>query len=123
MSRWQRLASVALLGAAGFVVGAAASLALSSASLGAAAAATPRCTNAGLTAFQNLTVSSVTSVTVGAIPAACGNATLQVTVNNGLTSSSGSAAVPAGGGSVVVTLAAAVLVTLAEETDLVLVGP
>ena len=52
-----------------------------------------------------------------------GGATLQVTVNNGVTNSSGSAAVPAGGGSVTVTLGAAVAVTTATQTDMVLVGP
>ena len=43
--------------------------------------------------------SNIASVTVGAIPAACGGATLLVTVTVGAATGSGSASVPAGGGS------------------------
>lgn len=123
MSTLRRIAAVILVTAAGAVIGNAASLSFASGSLGAATTATPRCTTAGLTVFQNLTAGTVTSVTVGVLPAACGGATLQVTVNNGVTNSSGSAAVPGGGGSVTVTLAVPPAVTAAEQTDLVLVGP
>lgn len=123
MTPWRRALAVALLTATGIVVGAAASLGFASGTLGAARTATPRCTTAGLTVLQNLAVSTVTSVTVGALPSACGGATLQVTVNNGISNSSGSAAVPVGGGSVTVTLAVAQAVTAWEQTDLVLVGP
>jgi hypothetical protein len=119
----RRIAGVILMTATGVVVGSAASLSFASGSLGAATTATPRCTTAGLTVFQNLSGSTVISVTVGAIPAACGGATLQVTVNNGVTNASGSAAVPGAGGSLTVTLASAPAVTGAEQTDLVLVGP
>jgi len=35
--------------------------------------------------LQNLSAGTVVSVTVGALPAACGGATLQATVNNGVT--------------------------------------
>jgi hypothetical protein len=119
----RRIAIVIVVTAAGAVVGAAASLNLTSSSLGAATTSTPRCTTAALTVLQNLTAANVVSVTVGAIPAACGGATLQATVNNGVTNSGGSAVVPGGGGSVTVTIAVPTAVTASEETDLVLVGP
>ncbi len=114
---------VAVLLAAGGAAAFAASLAATSQSLGMAAIGTPRCTAAGLGVIQNLSAATVISVTVSSLPSGCGNATLQVTVNNLLTSSSGSAAVPSGGGSVTVTLATAVAITAAEEIDLVLTGP
>jgi len=107
----------------GVVVGAAASASFATDTLGAATTATPRCTSAGLSVLQNLSAATVASVTVGTLPAACGGATLQVTVNNGVTNSSGSAAVPTGGGSVTVTLGIPPAVTASEQTDLVLVGP
>ena len=123
MTMLRRVLVVILVTATGAIVGAAASLSLASGSLGAATAATPRCTTAGLSVFQTLTAGNVSSVTVGVLPAACGGATLQVTVNNGVANSSGSAAVPGGGGSVTVTIAIPPAVTAAEQTDLVLVGP
>jgi hypothetical protein len=123
MTSWPRALALALLMATGVVLGAAASLAFTSSTLGAARTATPRCTTAGLTVFQNLMASTVASVTVGGLPSTCGGATLQVTVNNGVTNSGGSAAVPAGGGSVTVTIAVPPAVTATEQTDLVLVGP
>lgn len=123
MSTVRRIAAVIAVTAAGAAVGAAASLNFASSSVGAATTATPRCTAAALTVLQNLTAGTVASVTVGALPAACGGATLQVTVNNGVTNSSGSAVVPGGGGSVTVTIAVPPLVTASEQTDLVLVGP
>jgi hypothetical protein len=104
-------------------VGLAASLSSSTGSLGAATAATGRCTNAGLTVFRNLSGSNVASVTVGAIPAACGGATLLVTVTVGAATGSGSASVPAGGGSVTVAIAGTPAAATAERTDLVLIGP
>jgi len=119
----RRIAAVILVTAMGAVVGSAASLSFASGSLGAATTATPRCTTAGLTVFQNLAAGTVASVTVGAIPAACGGATLQVTVNNGIANSGGSAVVPGGGGAVTVNIAVPPAVTAAEQTDLVLVGP
>jgi hypothetical protein len=123
---WPRLLGLLVLlvlAAAGAGVGSAASLSISSATLGAAKVASPRCTAAGLTVFQNLSAGTVVSVTVGALPATCATATLEVTVNTGAANASGSAAVPAGGGSVTVTLGSAPAVSMAEETDLVLVGP
>lgn len=123
MGTLRRIAAVIVLTAAGGVVGAAASLNFTSSSLGAATTATPRCTTAALTVLQNLTAGNVASVTVGAIPAGCAGATLQATVNNGITNSGGSAVVPGGGGSVTVTIAVPPAVTASEETDLVLVGP
>jgi hypothetical protein len=123
MNAWRRIAALILLTAAGAMVGVAASLTFTSGTLGAATVATPRCTTAGLSVLQNLSAGTVISVTVGALPAACGGATLQVTVNNGVTNASGSAAVPGGGGSVTVALGSAPVVTATEQTDLVLVGP
>lgn len=123
MSVLRRIVAVIVVTAAGAVIGAAASLSFASDTLGAAAAATPRCTAVGLTVLQNLSTGTVISVTVGALPAACGGATLQVTVNNGVTNGGGSATVPAGGGAVTVTLGSAPAVTAAVQTDLVLVGP
>jgi hypothetical protein len=123
MTMLRRVLAVILVTATGAVLGAAASLSLASGSLGAATTATPRCTTAGLSVLQNLTASTVSSVTVGVLPAACGGATLQVTVNNGVANSSGSAVVPGGGGSVTVTIAVPPAVTASEQTDLVLVGP
>jgi hypothetical protein len=123
MKLWRRIVGLAALTAMGVVLGAAASLSLSSDTVGAATTATPRCTAAGLSVFQNLSASTVVSVTVGVLPAACAGATLQVTVNNGVANASGSAAVPGGGGSVVVTLGSAPAVTATEQTDLVVVGP
>jgi len=120
---WRRAFGLVLLGAASAILGAAASVALSSDSLGAASVATPRCTAAGLTVFQNLSAGTVISVTIGSLPTTCGGATLQATVNDGVTSGSGSASVPAGGGSVTVTLGSAPVVTAAEQTDLVVLGP
>ncbi|HKG57827.1 MAG TPA: hypothetical protein VKA85_11315 [Candidatus Limnocylindrales bacterium] len=105
------------------ILAAAASLSVSSGTVGAATVATPRCTAVGLTVLQNLSAGTVVSVTVGGLPAACGGATLQATVNNGSTFGSGSVAVPAGGGSVTVPLGAAPAVTAAETTDIVVLGP
>jgi hypothetical protein len=114
---------VAVLLAAGGSAAFASSLAMNGQSMGMAAIGTPRCTAAGLGVIQNLSAATVISVTVSSLPSGCGNATLQVTVNNLLTSSSGSATVPSGGGSVTVTLATAVAITAAEQIDLVLTGP
>jgi hypothetical protein len=119
----QRIAGLALLTAASAVVAAAASVSITSSSLGAAALSVPRCTAAGLSVMQNIAAAAVASVTVSGLPAACGGATLQVTVNNGLATGSGSAAVPAGGGAVTVTMGVPPAVTGAEQTDIVLVGP
>jgi hypothetical protein len=112
-----------LLAVFGATVGAAASLNLSSNAVGAAKASTPRCTAAGLTVFQNLSAGTVVSVTIGGLPAACGGATLQASVNNGVTNASGSVAVPAAGGSVTVSLGSAPLVTAVEQIDIVVIGP
>ena len=120
---WRRAVGLGMLTLAAAVIGSAASVAISSGSLGAATIAVPRCTAAGLGVLNNLTAATVSSVAVSGIPSTCGGATLQVTVNNGLTNSSGSAAIPAGGGTATVTLALAVAVTGAEQTDAVIVGP
>jgi hypothetical protein len=113
-------AAVTMLGAA---IAFAASLTLDGRSLGMASVSTPRCTTAGIGVIQNLSGSNVISVSVSGLPAGCGSATLQVTVNNNVASSSGSATVPAGGGAVTVALGAAVAIAAIEEVDLVLTGP
>lgn len=120
---WRRMAGLIVLCVAGAVVGSATSLTVSSGTLGAASAAAPRCTTAGLGIVQNLASGTVVSVTVSGIPATCGGALLQATVNNGVTSGSGSATVPAGGGAVTMILGLAQAVTTAVQTDIVLVGP
>jgi hypothetical protein len=101
----------------------AATLSIGSGSVGMGAVSAPRCTTAGLGVIQNLSGSSVISVTVTALPSGCAAATLQVTLNNQTTSSGGSATVPAGGGSVTVSLGTAVAISANEEVDLVLTGP
>ena len=120
---WRRFAGLVLLAGAAALPGAAASIALTTGTLGAATVATPRCTGAGLIVLQNLAAGTVVSVTVSGLPAACGGAVAQVTVNNGLANSSGTNTVPGGGGAVTVTITAAVAVSAAEQTDLVLTGP
>ena len=101
----------------------AASLAIQGGSLGMASASTPRCTTTGLGVIQNLSALTVISVTVSNVPATCAGATLQVTVNNTITSSGGSATVPGEGGSVTVSLATALAIGTVEQIDLVLDGP
>ena len=120
---WRRFLGIVLLAAAGAVMGSAASLAITSSTLGAARVATPRCTVAGLTVFHTLVGSTVSSVTVGGVPSTCAGATLQVTVNNGSVNSAGSIVIPVGGGSVTAILGVATTVTAAQQTDLVLIGP
>jgi hypothetical protein len=120
MPRQWPAAVVAVLSA---VVALAASLNLATATIGAARTSVPRCTAAGLGVIQNLSASNAVSVTVSNLPSGCGGATIQVTVDNGSTSSSGSATVPSGGGSITVSLASAVAVAVDEETDVVLTGP
>lgn len=119
----RRLGVLAILTLSSAVIGAASSLGLASDSIGAATVATERCTTAGLSVLQTLTASSVTSVTVGVLPAACAGGVLRVAVNNGTTSSQGTATIPGGGGTVTVTLALAVPVTLTDEIDAVVSGP
>jgi hypothetical protein len=120
---WRTVPVLAFVLGAGFVIGAAASVTISTARVGANAIATPRCTSIGMPLVQNLTGTSVTSVTVSGIPSACGGATLYATANNGTTASSGSVAVPAGGGSATVTLSSGVPVATAVQVDVVVTGP
>ena len=124
MSAVARIALVFVAIAAVLAQGAfAASLAFDGRSLGVDREPTPRCTNAGLGVIQNVSGTTVTSITVNGLPSACGSATIQVTVNNQVTSSGGSATVPSGGGSVTVTLAVAVAITAIAEVDLIVTGP
>jgi hypothetical protein len=123
MQPLRRLILLVALAPVGAAVALAASLTLNGDAIGAASISTPRCTTAGLAIVENLTVSNVVSATVTNIPASCANATIQVTVNNLVTSSGGSATVPAGGGSVTVTLAAPVALAAVNAVDLVMTGP
>jgi len=123
MLRPRALALFGTLALVGAVVGFAASLTVTASSLGADNETTPRCTTAALGVIPNLTTTTVTSVTINNLPSGCGGATIQVSVNNQVTSSTGTSTVPAGGGSVTVTLAAAVAVAVVEEIDLVVTGP
>ena len=117
------LAATLLLCAMTAVIGAAASLALATQTVGAARVTPARCTAAGLTVTPTLVGTAWTSVAVGGLPVSCGGATLQLTVNNGTTNSGGSAVVPAAGGTVTVTLAVAQALTAVMQTDLVVTGP
>ena len=104
-------------------IGHAASANVSGGAIGMGRLSVARCTTAGLTVVPNLSVLNVVSVAVGSLPAACGNATLQVTVVAGAASGSGSATIPAAGGSVMVTLSPAVAAAASERIDLVVLGP
>jgi hypothetical protein len=123
MSSAVRILAILALTAATLTTAFAASVSVGPGSIGTARASSPRCTTAGLSLIQNLSGSTVVSVTVANIPSSCGNGTLQATVNNGATSASGSATIPAAGGLVTVTLVSALAIAVAEETDLVITGP
>jgi hypothetical protein len=76
------------------------------------------CDPDGVTTLFVLSGTSVASVTVSGISSACGNAAINVAVNNGTTSSSGTASVPVGGGSVSVTLSSSVPLNDAMQTEI-----
>jgi len=120
---WRQLAILVLIGISCSVLGAAASLSFTSASLGAATVTVPRCTSAGLGVIQTLSGANVASVTVSNLPAGCGSATVQATVNNAAANGSGSNTVPSGGGSVTITLSRTPAATTYEQTDIELTGP
>ncbi len=121
--RGRLVAAPLVLAVLGTVVGAAASLALTTTTLGSASTDTPRCTTDPLTVLPVLTASTVTSVTVTSVPSSCGGATLKVTVRGGATAGSGSLVVPLIGGSVTIPITGGPALTAAVETDLVLEGP
>jgi hypothetical protein len=120
---WREAAILLAIAVACTVIGAAASLTLNSQSLAAARLAVPRCTAAGISVLQNLSGTNVASVTISGLPAGCGNAAAQATVNNLTTNGSGSATVPGAGGSVTVTLGVAPAASTTHETDILLTGP
>ncbi len=120
---WRRLLAILPVAATAPILALAASVALTSAGLGAGSATSPRCVTSDLTVIQNISGSNVASVTVATLPSGCGGATIQLTVNNGSTTGSGSATVPVGGGSVTVTLSPTLAASTVEQTDFVLVGP
>ena len=111
------------IGAAAVSYGLADSLPLSSPQVGAANAAVPKCSTAGMTAFENVSGSSVVSVSVSNVDSTCAGGTLSLTVNNGTTTGSASALVPGGGGSMTVTLGSPVPFIDNASVDLVVVGP
>jgi hypothetical protein len=117
------LLAFVFLNAIGLSAAVAASLNVASSRLGAVDVTVPRCTTAGLLVINNLSGSTVVSVTVSSIAAACGGATIQATVSNGSTNSSGSSTVPGGGGSVTVSLASAPTVTTNMQTEILMTGP
>jgi hypothetical protein len=118
------VAALVAVAAGGAVrIGLADSLNLGSESLGASGVSAPRCTTGALTILPVLSGSNVASITVATLPSACGGATLQASVNNGSASATGSATVPAGGGSVTVPISGRPALTVAIQTDIVLVGP
>jgi len=120
---WRELAMLLGIAVACTVIGAAASLTVNSGSLAAATLTVPRCTSAAISILQNLSGANVASVTISGLPAACGNAAAQATVNNLTTSGSGSATVPAAGGSVIVNLGTTPAASTTHETDILLTGP
>ncbi len=120
---WPRVTLAVALGLAGLGFGFAASLAVSSGSLGMIKLSVSRCTAGSATIVNNLVASAVVSVTVYGLPSTCGGATAQAAVNNGTSSSTGTASVPAAGGSVTVTLAVPVAALTTQETDVLLTGP
>lgn len=103
--------------------GAAATLGVSSARLGAGGATVARCDDSFT---RSLTVSggNVTHVTIGDVASACGNGQMRVVLtdagNNQV--SQGSATVPAGGGSVAVSVTP-VAVGSVSKVHVVVVGP
>jgi hypothetical protein len=117
------VAAMLLLAAISASVGVAASVAMTTGSIGAARVAPARCVSAPLTLVPTLVGTTWTAVVVSGIPASCAGGTLQLTVNTGATSSSASAVVPAGGGTMTMTLAVAQTVDADMQTDLVVVGP
>ncbi len=123
MIRRRLIATAFALAMLGAVVGAAASLALTAQSVGAATATTPRCVTSALTITPVLTTGNVTSVVVATLPAGCGGATLKVAVDNGAASGTGSATVPGGGGSVTVPITAGPAIDVNVSIDIVLEGP
>jgi hypothetical protein len=120
---WRELAILLAIAVACTVVGAAASLTLNSQSLAAARLTVPRCTSAGIGILQNLSGANVASVTISGLPAGCGNAAAQATVNNLTTNGSGSGTVPGGGGSVTVNLGTTPAASTTHQTDILLTGP
>lgn len=123
MAGWRAMVTTVIGTASAASIGAAASLALASGSLGFATVATPRCATTAMTVTPALTATAVSSVTVGIIPASCGGATLNVTADDGTSTASGSAVIPGGGGSVTVALSGAVTLLTSVRIDLVAVGP
>lgn len=106
-------------------VASASSLLVSTASLGAATAATLPCTTGALSVVPvyDATGTLISSVSVGVLPSACGGGILQVGVTAGGTSGTGSMTVPAGGGTVTVTLSPQPPLGTVTSSSAVIVGP
>jgi hypothetical protein len=126
------LRSLACLGAVAVVLttaasasGFASSQVMTTRQLGTSAAAVTSCDTDGVKVVPdaNITGTAVASVTVSAIAAACGAATLSVHLTSGTGSANGSATVPAGGGSVTVAMSPAIAPSDSMQSDLTLAGP
>jgi hypothetical protein len=100
--------------------GAAASLDVTSPTLGAGKATVARCDTDGIVASPTWSGSNVSGVTLSGIAAACAAKTASVTVANGVTIGTGSAPVPSGGGSLSLTIAPAVLATTSLSLNVVI---
>ena len=123
MKRAWALFAAASVAAALAVPGLASGVPSTSNRLGANAVAIARCDTDGVSVLQNLSGTSVVSVTVGSISSACAGGSLSANVNNGSANSGGTVTVPGGGGSVTVPLGVAVAVTDSERTEVVISGP
>lgn len=119
MAGWLRLApSIGAPLVAAVVVGLASSLATGSASLGAAVApASPCASPSSVSVTPIVTGSTVTSVSVGNLPASCGGLHLYATVANAAGTASGVAIVPSQGGSLTVSVSPSIPLSTSNEID------
>jgi hypothetical protein len=104
------------------VYGLASSLNMTNRTLGDGSATVTSCDTDGVKVTPNITGTNVVSATIAGIASSCTNATLSVTVNNGLTNASGTGTVPTSG-TMTVTLATAVAATDGMQSDLSISGP
>jgi len=104
------------------VTGHATSLSTGTKSLGSKSATLPDCDTDGMTIVQTTSATTVGTITVGSIAAACATGVMSVTVNNGVTSATAATqVVPSGGGSL--SFSFALSATDAEQVDVAIKGP
>jgi hypothetical protein len=103
------------------VVGHAASLNATTATLGAAyVATTPACATSGVSILDGYDGSgNVNAVTVSGLASACTNGHISVTVYNGTTSTTGTGTVPSSG-TITITISPVVAFNAGTETDMVI---